>query len=282
MRAGFCFALVGCTVAAAACSASHSDSARPALDAGQSSPATELTFPGTPVGDAARRGLAILTNTKDSLPEFVGNGLRCTSCHLDGGRRPHAMPWTGVQSRYPQFRSRAGRVLTIEDRIDECFERSLAGKALPHDDDRLRAIESYFLFISAGTTIGQRTPGQGIDSVRASVPDTGAGERVFVSHCARCHGSDGSGGVHDASGVNAPPVWGAQSFTIGAGMGRYLSAAGYVWRNMPFDTPGTLTEQQALDVAAYIDAQARPDYAAKEHDWPAGHAPKDVPYKLVR
>jgi thiosulfate dehydrogenase len=47
---------------------------------------------------------------------------------------------------------------------------------------------------------------------------------------------------------------------------------------MPFDKPGTLTDQQAFDVAAYIDALPRPDSPGKELDWPKGGAPEDVPY----
>lgn len=61
-------------------------------------------------------------------------------------------------------------------------------------------------------------------------------------------------------------------------MARVERAASFVRHNMPYDRPGTLTDQQALDVAAYIDSQARPDSPGKEHDWPAGGAPADVPY----
>jgi len=261
---------------AAACSSSP----RAAADSvGAITPLADSAFPDTPLGRAALRGRAILTATRDSLPGFVGNGLRCTSCHLDEGRRPFAMPWTGVHARYPQYRSRAARVLTIEDRIAECFERSLAGKALPPDDDRLRAIEAYFAFISADAKVGQPTLGQGIDSVHATAPDTVSGAKVFALQCARCHGANGDGaGDHTTP---ATPIWGPKAYTIGAGMARRLTAAAFVHRNMPFDRPGTLTEQQALDVAAYIDSRARPDFAGKERDWPKGHAPADVPYKTA-
>lgn len=242
-------------------------------------PLADSAFPNTPMGAAARRGRAILIATRDSLPGYVGNGLRCTSCHLDEGRRPYAIPWLGVHARYPQYRSRAARVLTIEDRINECLERSLAGKALPPDDDRMRAIEAYFTFVSAGASVGRPTPGQGIDSVHAANPDTAAGKKVFAENCARCHGINGDGqGDHTTP---ATPVWGTKSFTIGAGMGRFLTAAAFIHRNMPFDKPGTLTEQQALDVAAFMDSRARPDFAGKERDWPKGGRPADTPYRTT-
>jgi thiosulfate dehydrogenase len=236
-------------------------------------PLPDSAFPATPIGAAARRGRAILIATRDSLPGFVGNGLRCTSCHLDEGRRPFAMPWIGVHARYPQYRSRSARIQTVEDRINDCFERSLGGKPLPSGDDRLRAIESYFWFISSGAAVGGSTTGQGIDSVGVTRADTARGAQLFAASCARCHGADGAG-----SNL-ATPVWGEHSFSIGAGMGRYLTAAGFIRRNMPFDKPGTLTEQQALDVAAFVDTRPRRDFAGKERDWPKGGAPPDVPYK---
>ena len=45
---------------------------------------------------SAFRGLAILTKTRDSLPDYVGGNLNCVSCHLDEGRRPNAAPLIGV------------------------------------------------------------------------------------------------------------------------------------------------------------------------------------------
>lgn len=245
---------------------------RTSLTAG---PLPDSAFPDTPIGRAALRGRAILTATRDSLPEYVGNGLRCTSCHLDEGRRPNAMPWLGVHARYPQYRSRAARVLSVEDRINECIERSLGGRPLPAGDERLRAMEAYFAFISKGVPTGDRVPGQGIDSVSAATPDTSAGQTVFDTQCARCHGADGNGTAL------ATPIWGERAYTIAAGMSRYRMAAGFIHRNMPYDAPGTLTEQQALDVAAYIASRPRRDYPGKERDWPNGGAPPDIPYRTT-
>ncbi len=41
-------------------------------------------------------------------------------------------------------------------------------------------------------------------------------------------------------------------------MARVDLAAGFIKANMPFDKPGTLSDQDAWDVAAYIDSQERP------------------------
>jgi thiosulfate dehydrogenase len=47
---------------------------------------------------------------------------------------------------------------------------------------------------------------------------------------------------------------------------------------MPYDRQGTLTDQQAYDLAAYINSQPRPDFPGKELDWPFGDPPPDVAY----
>ena len=47
---------------------------------------------------------------------------------------------------------------------------------------------------------------------------------------------------------------------------------------MPFDKPGSLTDQEATDVASFVDSHPRPDSPGKEMDWPLGGAPGDVPY----
>jgi thiosulfate dehydrogenase len=61
-------------------------------------------------------------------------------------------------------------------------------------------------------------------------------------------------------------------------MARQERAASFISRNMPQTAPGTLTSQQAFDLAAYINSHPRPDSPLKEADWPNGGAPKDVPY----
>ncbi len=233
------------------------------------------TLPDDEHGRRIRRGRAILAATRDSLPAHVGNQLRCTSCHLDDGRRPDALPWVGVMSRFPQYRARNAQVNQIGDRVNDCLERSMVGRALPHDSEALRDIVAYFTFLSRDVPHGVRIRGQGAPPVTAAVGDLARGARVYASTCARCHGGNGAGTP------DAPPLWGAGAYSIGAGMGRPRTAAAFIRANMPHDQPRgqpTLDEQAALDVAAYVNAQARPDFARKAGDWPFGGAPADVPY----
>jgi thiosulfate dehydrogenase len=115
-------------------------------------------------------------------------------------------------------------------------------------------------------------PGQGIPAVAPLDPDTANGERLYAAECARCHGAAGEGTII------APPVWGDSSYNIGAGMARIRTMAAFLRRNMPYDRPGSLTDQQAYDLAAYVNGQPRPDYPGKELDWPFGDPPPDVAY----
>jgi thiosulfate dehydrogenase len=226
-------------------------------------------IPADAFGAAVRRGLALLTATRDSLPAHVDNDLRCTSCHLDEGRRANGS-WVGTFARYPQYNSRAGRVITIEDRINGCFRRSMNGTPLPADGADMRDIVSYLAFLSWRTPVGPAgSRGARFASLTA---DTANGRAVFGGDCARCHGDAGQGTLV------APPLWGPRSFNIGAGMARVRTAAAFIHDNMPFDRPGSLTDQQAFDVAAFVVAQPRPDFPGKEYDWPNGDPPPDVAY----
>jgi thiosulfate dehydrogenase len=217
------------------------------------------------------RGRALLIATRDSLPGHVGNNLRCTSCHLDVGRRPEAFPWLGVTARYPQYRSRNAAVSTIEDRVNDCFERSMNGSPIPIDSREMRDIVAYMASLSTPDSARVATNGDATPAMEPLAPDTSRGAAQFTARCAMCHGDHGQGTVV------APALWGDSSFNIGAGMARLRTMASFVRHNMPYGN-ATLTDQQAFDVAAYIGARPRPDFPGKEKDWPRGDAPPDVPY----
>jgi thiosulfate dehydrogenase len=221
-----------------------------------------------------RRGRALLRDTKDSLPGHVRSSLQCVSCHTGDGTRKDQLPLVGVYSRFPQHRVRSGRISLIEERINDCFERSLNGVPLDRSSQEMRDLVAYMAFLSLGVPVGARVEGQGMPMLERLSGDSARGAPLFASTCAPCHGADG-GGTNAA-----PPLWGPKSYNIAAAMARVGIAASFIRVAMPQHQPGTLSPQQAFDLATYINSHARPDFAAKSLDWPNGDAPYDVPYRL--
>src|SRR3989442_13977951 len=269
------FVVVGC-----ACAGACRRPGAPARDRSAGAPPSlpgpaDSVIPSGPLGAAIQRGRALLVATRESLPGHVGNGLRCTSCHLDAGRRQAFGSWVGVYARYPQYRPRSATVETIESRINDCFRRSMNGTPLAGDGAEMRDIVAYLSFLSRDLPIAPPPPGNRLQQWAALTADTAAGAAVYAATCVKCHGPDGQGTAV------APPLWGPKSYNLGAGMTRVPTAAAFIRENMPFDQPGTLTDQQAFDVAAHVSERPRPDFPDKIHDWPNGDAPPDVAYPTL-
>ena len=239
----------------------------------------ESTIPAGPVGTAVRYGKKVLTDTQTYARDYVGNGLNCSSCHLDAGRRAYSSPWVGLWGMFPEYRSRNGQVDSLQDRINDCFERSMNGKPLPYESDQMRGILAYIWWLSKDVPTGVPVKGRGFTRVRISRPAAPQrGESVYAQKCATCHGADGQGRRGPNGDYLFPALWGPDSFNIGAGMARLSNAAGFVKANMPLGQGGTLNDADAIDVAAYFIRQPRPDFPAKTRDWPKGGKPDDAPY----
>jgi len=235
------------------------------------------SIPKGPVGEAIQRGKALLSDTRKMLPANVGNGLNCTSCHLNGGTVAYAAPWVGLTAAFPEYRSRSGKVISLQERVNDCFQRSMNGKPLPPDSNEMNDILAYMKWLSGGVPVGKDVAGRGFEKIDTSlVPDRKHGAAVYAAQCASCHGAEGQGMPNPQGGYIFPPVWGKDSFNVGAGMARMYTAAAFVKHNMPLGQGGTLSAQDAVDVAAYFTEQTRPDYAARAKDWPLGGKPKDA------
>ena len=94
-------------------------------------PPSPETIPGDLRGEQIRLGYKMIVDTQEYGKRYVGNALTCTNCHLDAGLNPNSASFVGIATLYPQYRQRAGRLMTLADRINECFERSMNGKPLP-------------------------------------------------------------------------------------------------------------------------------------------------------
>ena len=263
-------------------------------------PPEESDIPSDSLGASIRRGLALVRHLTDSLPEYASGNINCTNCHLQDGRSRYGSPLVGASVRYPKYIARSAAVVTMADRINFCITRSLAGNRLPTDSREMTDMIVYLAWLSKGLPQGAQTPGSdGLPTLKsASAPDPAHGAEVYAAKCQSCHQSDGAGvravrtpatvtppaagsglATPGATGlISIPALWGAASYSVGASMARVERAASFVAHNMPYGQPGTLSAQDAFDVAAYINSQPRPDLPSKENDWPAGGAPADLPY----
>ena len=232
------------------------------------------------------RGMRLNAETRTLLPNHVGDDLNCTSCHLNAGTVADGSPYVGVSAFFPSYAPRAGRQITIEDRINGCFLRSMNGKPLAPDSADMKAMVAYFDWMKGATKPEDKVPGRGVGKVDPSIkPDLDNGKKVYATQCAVCHGENGEGLKDGAGRVVYPPLWGDRSFNIGAGMARTYTAAAFVKRNMPIGFhekfpigQGGLSDQEAVDVAEYFSHMPRPDFAGKVKDWPKDPKPKDARY----
>lgn len=237
----------------------------------------ESTIPDDEYGAAVRRGLQIANHTYKELPDNVGNQLNCTSCHLGNGSEAFAAPWNNMPSIYPIYRTRAGRVNSIQERINGCFERSMNGKALDLGSDDMNAMVSYMSWLSQDMPFGVSPEGRGFVKVDKTLdPNTDNGKKLFAEKCSVCHGAEGKGQYNDDGTYLYPAVAGEKSFNDGAGMARTYTAAAFIKGKMPFGQGNSLSDQEAVDIAAYFTHLPRPVKANKDKDWPNGDAPKDV------
>lgn len=237
----------------------------------------ESTIPDDEYGAAVRRGLLIVNNTYKEMPNNVGNQLNCTSCHLANGSEAFAAPWQNMPSIYPIYRSRSGRINTIQERINGCFERSMNGTALDLGSDDMNAIVSYMSWLSKDMPFGVSPEGRGFVKVDKSLePNPDTGKKLFAEKCSVCHGENGEGQYNDDGSYIYPAVAGDKSYNDGAGMARTYTAAAFIKGKMPFGQGNTLTDQEAVDIASYFTHLPRPVKANKDKDWPNGDAPKDV------
>lgn len=241
---------------------------KPSQPAGASSP-TEVplqppdvsSIPSGPLGQSIRLGMKIIMNTPKYAASYVGNDMKCNDCHLKGGTVAYASPLAGVTTLFPAYTGRSGRVISMQERIRECFVRSENGKPIPDDSPEMVAMIAYMSWLSKGVPTGSTVEGQGLLPLQAPKRvDGAAGAMVYAKTCAPCHSPEGTG----VPGM-FPPLWGPRSFNDGAGMSQVRKMASFVKANMPPNNPGSLTVQQAFDVAAYVSAKPRlhlnPQYA---------------------
>ena len=236
------------------------------------------TIPRTPEGDLVRYGRKLMANTSYYLGpkgtvSHVANAMNCQNCHIDAGTRLYGNSFSGVASMYPLFRPRSGVIESIEFRINDCLMRSMNGKPIDSAGLEMHAMVAYLKWVGKEVPKGTKPAGTGAMEIPYLVraADTLRGKVVYVNKCQVCHGKKGEGIMTAEGGsfIN-PPLWGSDSYNTGAGLYRVGRFAGYVKYSMPFGATyekPQLTDEEAWDVAAYVNSQPRPVKFFPK-DWP--------------
>ena len=143
----------------------------------------ESSIPAGPEGEAIKLGRDIVNDTQTHAKQYIGNGLNCTSCHQIGGTKPGALPFPGLSGQFPQYNARAGKVITLQDRVNGCFSRSMNGKTLPFDSKEMTSIIAYMTWLSTGIPSGQQWHGRGAPKVDLTglTPDLENGKKVYAA-----------------------------------------------------------------------------------------------------
>jgi len=265
--------------------------------------ATAWNFPKNPLMDSTlddsklskeiRWGFKIFTDTPKEAPQFAPGKISCNNCHLNGGQRERSLPLVGVAGMFPEYNKRSGRLYSLGDRVVDCFLRSEnatgapgfskdPGVLLTTTSKEVLAVSAYITWLAQGSEVGKNPAWRGQNTIAAAnqIPvdklDIHRGEALFLEHCTNCHGMDGQG--VQIGDKKAGPLWGPDSWNDGAGAGRVYTLAGIIRYSMPYLNPGKLTDEEAQQVAAFIDSRPRPTYPYKDQDYRTEKVPPDSVY----
>ncbi len=252
------------------------------------------TYPKGPVGEMVKLGEQIMlhTDTHPLTKDLVGNKLNCASCHLRGsdgkpGTADGISSFTGTATAFPAYSKREKSIQTLQDRINNCFMRSMNGKRPIIDSKASMAMYAYVTWLSTGMSMkmNEKAPLSPHNmklwpksfkhfakiQKKATHKNYVNGKKLFAQKCATCHGINGAGlGTF-------PPLWGKNikgewlSYNTGAGMSKLNKGAAWVQSNMPLGQGGSLKNQEAADIVLYMNAQPRADF-----DLAKGLLPKSV------
>lgn len=244
----------------------------------------------SPHKDLLLYGRQLISNTAEFLgPQGIikpmSNGMNCQNCHLDAGTKPFGNNYSAVLANYPKVRARSGTAETIDKRINDCIQRSLNGDSLKPNSREMKAMIAYIQWLGQAVPKNFVPRGSGLLKLknidRPASPEQG--HRVYMLKCQTCHGYDGDGLPRpDLPGYRYPPLWGDRSYNEAAGLFRLSTFAGYVKANMPFGANAEapqLTDEEAWDVAAYVNSKPRPKHKFLQVDWPdISKKPFDHPF----
>ena len=97
----------------------------------------------------------------------ISNGMNCQNCHLNAGTQPWGNNYFAVEANYPKFRERSGAIENQVKRVNDCFERSLNGKALDSNSREMKAILAYIKWLGSDVSPKTTPKGSGIFKIKS-------------------------------------------------------------------------------------------------------------------
>lgn len=241
-------------------------------------------------------GFSLMNNTYELLPNYINSKLHCSSCHLDAGRDPNAAWLADMEKVYEVVvdKERPSKAVirypeSLYQRINGCMTRSMNGRPLCNSKEScgtkgspMQSLVKYMSWLTkqrekqfdsaSPQGFPQLLVAQHEDENKVAI----RGEQTYQQKCAFCHGADGQG-RYESDRYYRPALWGPHSYNACAGMARTppkngvisknykgTHLAGFIKANMPRHSGGVLTDQEAWDLATYINRQCRPGSANKE------------------
>ncbi|MGR8980363.1 MAG: c-type cytochrome [Gammaproteobacteria bacterium] len=228
--------------------------------------------------------------TDGRAPLYTGQIMNCSACHAQGGTVPHAWPLFRTATHFglrqdlnhpPQ--AGEGELYSSlgywRDTITvnrDCGINCAGQGEIPKDSYEMDGLVAWTYAVRDGIYPGEgligafklpenvtKIPGARIP-IFASVlgdqnfaADPAAGKVAYDRSCASCHGKEGLGKWSSKSGYTVPPVAGGGSHTKAGGPYMATVLAAFIKRQMPLSQPNSLTERQAIDIAAYISDLGR-------------------------
>jgi thiosulfate dehydrogenase len=223
-----------------------------------SAPSTPSDFPTGALGVSIALGRDVINDPHKYLPHNVTADMSCAACHLGAGTVARGGSFVGTYGRFPQWNKRAHRVITLQDRLAECFLYSMNGRPPAYTSKEMIGMVAYIAYLSRNVPVGQPQPKSDgfIVPLPSGSPDIARGQTLYAQKCTTCHQANGAG-IHGAF----PPLWGPKSFNDGAGMAHIDRMTGFVMYNMPQNAPNTLSLQDAYDISAWVLNHMRPHFA---------------------
>src|SRR4051812_36087359 len=159
------------------------------------------------LGDQIKWGFRLFMNTPHEAPKLTGGSVACANCHLNAGQRERALPLVGITGMFPEYNNRAAHLISLQDRVVDCFLRSENATAHGADDlpssgsKEVLAITAYLTWLGRGHAVGVNPAWRNKNAIAADklIPiarlDAARGGGIYAERGTSCPRADGQGGA---------------------------------------------------------------------------------------